>query len=242
MSPQAALLLLFDIAGDDIAEHDDWHTREHLPERLAIPGFLRGSRWIAAAGAPRYFVMYEVRELATLASSAYLARLNSPTPWTARMMKSYIGMRRTLCSVAANFGAGLGNTALLVRFSAEPARRQALHDWLTKDVLPGVIAQPGIASARVFAAALDANMTREQEIRGRDATLESALLISGYDAGVVAALADQELHGRDFAAHGALASEYACNLFHSAVTLAAGDVGSCCVDAPLRGKDKHCQP
>ena len=115
---------------------------------------------------------------------------------------------------------------MLVRFSAEPARRHALHDWLTKDVLPGVAAQPGIASARVFAAALDAGMTREQEIRGRDGTLDSALLVTGYDAGVVAALADHELHGRGFAAHGALASEYACNLFRTAVTLTAIDTAN----------------
>src|SRR6185369_9370852 len=121
--PKAALLLLFDIAGDAIAEHDDWHTREHLPERLAIPGFLRGSRWTAAAGTPRYFVMYEVRELATLSSSAYLARLNSPTPWTARMMKSYMGMRRALCSVVASFGAGLGSAAYWS--VSRPSRRVA---------------------------------------------------------------------------------------------------------------------
>ena len=38
------MLLAFDIAADAIAEHDDWHTHEHLPERLAIPGFLRGTR------------------------------------------------------------------------------------------------------------------------------------------------------------------------------------------------------
>lgn len=223
--PQAALLLLFDIASDAIAEHDDWHTREHLPERLAIPGFQRGSRWIAAAGAPRYFVMYEVRELVTLASSAYLARLNSPTPWSAKMMESYVGMRRALCSVVASFGAGLGSTAMVVRFSAEPARRQALHDWLTREVLPDVAAQPGIASLRLFASALDAGMTREQDIRGRDGALDSALLVTGYDPGVVAALASGELHGRDFAAHGALANEYACNLFRHAVTLTAGDTG-----------------
>ena len=225
-SPQAALLLLFDVAGDAIVEHDDWHTREHLPERLAIPGFLRGSRWIAATGAPRYFVMYEVSEVATLSSPAYLARLNSPTPWTAKMMKSYIGMRRALCSVVASFGAGLGSTAILVRFSAEPARRHALHDWLMREVLPGVAAQPGIASARIFAAAMDAGITREQEIRGRDGTLDCALLVTGYDAGVVAALADRELHGRGFAAHGALAGEYACHLFRTAVTIATIDTAN----------------
>ena len=44
----AAMLLAFDLDAGATAEHDDWHTHEHLPERLAIPGFLRGTlarRW-----------------------------------------------------------------------------------------------------------------------------------------------------------------------------------------------------
>ena len=55
-----AMILFYDIASDAIDDHDDWHTHEHFPERLSIPGFLRASRWIALAGRPRYLVMYEV--------------------------------------------------------------------------------------------------------------------------------------------------------------------------------------
>jgi hypothetical protein len=77
---RAAMLLLFDVAPDAIAEHDDWHTHEHLPERLAIPGFLRGTRWIATHGAPRYMVVYEVADLATLTSAPYLARPQRAEP------------------------------------------------------------------------------------------------------------------------------------------------------------------
>ena len=62
----AAMILSFDVAPDAVDEHDDWHTHEHLPERLSIPGFLRGTRWVAEHGRPRYFVTYEVKELATL--------------------------------------------------------------------------------------------------------------------------------------------------------------------------------
>jgi hypothetical protein len=56
----AAMLLSFDVAAEAQAEHDDWHSYEHLPERLAIPGFLRGSRWRMLAGGPGYYVTYEV--------------------------------------------------------------------------------------------------------------------------------------------------------------------------------------
>ena len=81
---KAAMILSFDIESAAINEHDNWHNHEHLPERLSVPGFRRGSRWVALSGSPRYFVMYEVDDLATLASPRYLERLNNPTPWTAR--------------------------------------------------------------------------------------------------------------------------------------------------------------
>jgi hypothetical protein len=221
--PGAVMLLLFDIAIDVIVEHDDWHTHEHLPERLAIPGFVRGSRWIGVGGAPRYFVIYEVSDLATLNSTPYLERLEHPTPWTSKMMKSYVGMRRALCEVLAGFGAGLGSTALLIRFAADADRISPLRNWLVADVLPALVKRPGIVSARIFADALEAGMTREQQIRGRDAGMQQVLLVTGYEANVVAALARNELSRVNFIAHGALLSGDACGVYHNAMTLTASD-------------------
>jgi len=40
----AAMLLWYDIVREQIGEHDDWHTREHFPERLGVPGFIRTRR------------------------------------------------------------------------------------------------------------------------------------------------------------------------------------------------------
>ena len=107
------MLLSFDIDPEAIDEHDQWHTHEHLPERLSIPGFRRGTRWVATEGKPRYMVLYEVESLHVLASEAYLARLNNPTPWAIRMMPHYRGMRRGLCAVVGSFGLGQGSVAAL---------------------------------------------------------------------------------------------------------------------------------
>ena len=135
---KAAMVLSFDVVPDAIAEHDDWHTHEHLPERLSIPGFLRGSRWVALSGQPRYFVMYEVEELGTLASAAYLERLNNPTPWTAKMMTHYRGMARGFCNVTGSFGLGIGHAGLLIRFKPAPGKEAALREWLAEEELPGL--------------------------------------------------------------------------------------------------------
>ena len=84
MLGKAAVAMWWDIAPETKAEFEDWHTHEHMPERLAIPGFLRGTRWIALSGEPSYFVLYEAADLATLTAGPYLERLNDPTPWSRR--------------------------------------------------------------------------------------------------------------------------------------------------------------
>ena len=186
------MLLAFDVVDEAAAEHDEWHTREHLPERLSIPGFMRGSRWTAANRASTYFVLYEVETLATLESPAYLQRLDHPSPWTARMMPHYRGMRRGFCSVTGSIGGGLGRSALHVRLAPEAAREASLREWLLDSALPAIAASRGVGGVHLFESALAPAMTNEQRIRGSDAGLDWALLVTGY-----ADAALQDIAGRD---------------------------------------------
>ena len=187
--PGAAMLLSFDVAAEMQAEHDDWHSHEHLPERLAIPGFVRGSRWRTLAGGPAYFVMYEVAELGVLSSPAYLQRLNQPSPWTAKMMPSYRGMRRGLCEIVARAGHGLGGFGLLLRFGAEADGQASLCDGLATQVIPALPGQAGLASAWLFRSGLQAAPTVEQRMRGQDASVDWALLVTGYARSGIEAVA-----------------------------------------------------
>jgi len=172
----AAMLLQFDVAPEAVAEHDEWHTHEHLPERLSIPGFLRGTRWTAAQGGPRYCVLYEVEHLDTLSSRPYLERLNSPSAWTQKMMPHYRGMTRGFCAVAASFGAGTGRTAWLLRFKPGPDTEA----FLVNELFPPLSSRRGIAGAHLLRGAATPPMTSEQRIRGADAGVDCALLVVGY--------------------------------------------------------------
>jgi hypothetical protein len=183
----AAMLLSFDVVPEAISEHDDWHTHEHLPERLSIPGFLRGTRWVALRGGPRYLVLYEVEQLATLTSPAYLDRLNKPSAWTARMMPHYHSMSRGFCLVTGSSGLGIGHVSVLLRFKPASASAASLRRWLLQDVLPELPATPGIGSIHLLEGAITPQMTNEQRIRGPDAGIDWALLLTGYRE---AALAD----------------------------------------------------
>ncbi len=203
MLGSAAMVLSFDVDPAAAEEHDEWHTREHLPERLAIEGFHRGSRWRALDGLPRYLVVYEVAELGVLASSEYLGRLNNPTPLTRKLMKSYRDMRRAFCSVDASLGRGLGCITTLVRFAPTPGRQEVLRGWLAGELLPDLAELPGFAGAHLLHAAAAPAMTAEQQIRGRDQGLDWVLLAMSHRAQALTSLAMTKLDPRRFVENGA---------------------------------------
>jgi hypothetical protein len=216
------MLLSFDIDAGAIDEHDRWHTHEHLPERLSIPGFRRGTRWIATEGGPRYMVLYEVASLETLASEPYLTRLNNPTPWTARMMPHYRGMTRGLCAVLGSFGLGQGGAAALIRFTPEDARDASLRRWLLEEALPAVPHMPGLGSAHLLQGAQAAAMTNEQRIRGADRAVDAALILSGYERGAVAECAKKLSDDGGLRARGA--DGLSCALYGLGYSLAHAEV------------------
>lgn len=221
---QAAMLLLFDVVEDVIPEHDDWHTHEHLPERLSIPGFMRGSRWVALQGQRRYFAMYEVEQLATLTSGPYLERLNNPSPWTSKMMPHYRGMTRGFCSVVRSFGFGIGHASALIRFKPAEGKATSLRHWLLEDLLPSLPSRPGIGSVHLFESAARPPMTNEQRIRGVDAGFDWALLVTGYGQDAVAALAQGDLGEGALGGHGS--SEVQSGLYRLDYALLRQETGS----------------
>jgi hypothetical protein len=177
---KAALAMWWDIAPEHRAEFEDWHSHEHFPERLSIPGFLRGSRWSGANNA--YFIMYELEAYVTLTSPHYLERLNAPTPWSTKMMPHHRNMVRSQCRVLDSYGGGIGASLLTVRFSPEAGQgesvRRALQEFLSK--VPNEI---GLTSGHLLRTDTPASaQTTEQKIRGGDAVADWVAIVSGYDA------------------------------------------------------------
>jgi len=52
LAGQGVVAIWNGIAPEGRAEFFEWHNREHMPERVGIPGFRRGRRYIAKYGAP----------------------------------------------------------------------------------------------------------------------------------------------------------------------------------------------
>jgi len=200
---RAAMLLWYDIIPEQIAEHDDWHTRQHFPERVGIPGFIRAQRWVSGLPGSRYFVVYEVSDVDGLSSAAYLERLNNPTPWTSRIMPSFRGMVRGFCKLDSSYGSVLGTTGVTVRYSAAPGMDVRLGGWLNGDLIPDLMQRRGFTSAFLLRSESAPEMTAEQRLRGRDASVDRVLLVTGYSTELMAGLALDELGASSLAVHGA---------------------------------------
>jgi len=195
----------WDISPGTRAEFEHWHTHEHMPERLAIPGFRRGTRWIALSGEPSYFILYEAATFATITTGAYLDRLNDPTDWSRKMMPHHLNMVRSVCRVRASFGGGIGGVLATIRFSSAPRRRRSLFKWLATEVMPTLPLRKGLAYAHLLDSRAPAvsGQTTEQRIRGGDGNADAVLLIGGYDAEAVMAIVGAELGEDRFASAGA---------------------------------------
>ena len=89
LSGSGVIAIWNDITDEGRANFYEWHDREHIPERVGIPGFLRGRRYISLSGTPEYFTLYEVQDKSVLTGADYLARLNSPTEWTTRSVHRF---------------------------------------------------------------------------------------------------------------------------------------------------------
>lgn len=188
---QAALAMWWDMAPALRPEFEHWHTHEHLPERLAIPGFRRASRWSCAEDGEGFFVLYELADHSVLSSPAYLARLNAPTPWSKRMMPHHRQMVRCQCLVLESRGGIAARQLLTLRLSPQAGREHALRSALAAKANAWV-GEPGVAGVHLLRhEAPPLLATEEQRIRGlADRAADWILLAAAYDVSVLRTLAE----------------------------------------------------
>ena len=105
-------------------ELDRWHTTEHMPERLGVPGFLRGRRYLASRSSEHpLFILYEAAHIETFRSPGLLARLNDPTEWSKKVQPGLVNFLRIPCHNLISLGDGVGGALLTIRISRAPGAR-----------------------------------------------------------------------------------------------------------------------
>lgn len=193
------------IAAEAEDEFVAWHVREHIPERVGLPGFLRGRRYVAIDGDPKYFNFYETTGADALTSPVYQARLDAPTEWTRRVVAHFTDTWRTVCDVAVSHGTGGGGFVDALRLSSAvpPDRFRAAMGAQAERLAeaPGIVAVHLLEGRREASGAGSA----EKKLRGGpDRVADWVLLVEAVDEAPLRALRAGESGDAALAAAGAV--------------------------------------
>jgi len=146
----AFLAIWHDIETDGELEFNAWHTREHMPERLGVPGFAAGRRFVDwSLDRHRYFTLYEARTIDVLGSDAYRARLDAPSEWTRRVQPTFTNFVRGACRTVVSSGKGVGGALATIRIDfAEPKGPHAVGT-ASSDLAAAMLDHHGVTSVHV---------------------------------------------------------------------------------------------
>ncbi len=158
MAPNTATGLLAvwtDIAPEMEAEFNAWYDTEHIPERLSVPGFLSGLRFVAVEGQPKYLALYDLADETVLKSEAYLKLLKPGTPWTRRVAPNFRNSARGVYRQIFSHGTRPDNPSdfvLTVRMNVAPQHESEFNEWYNSDHIPALVSVPGVFCARRYVA------------------------------------------------------------------------------------------
>lgn len=188
------------------AAFNEWYNREHMNERCDVPGFLNGRRYRAISGAPRYMALYDLEDVAVLASPAYREALDNPSPWTRRCMAYFEGIVRSEFVIRHRVGRGHGGVAASIRATARGRPDARFASWLGGSALPALLDQPGIVGARYLETTStgEAAASTESKLRAQaDRIADWAIIVEGDGVASVRAACRATLSREALRAQGA---------------------------------------
>jgi hypothetical protein len=186
------LIVFNEVKARDERDFNEWYNREHIDERINLPGFRRARRYVAVRGTPKYLATYECDSVGDLARPGYLALLANQTPWTQAVMARFTHFNRMTLRVQVDLTHGIGGAVAAVKFAPDPSERRALAAWLQETALPRAIARPGLvgaAAAENDVEIANAPVRDKSMDRPKADEAEWVVLLEGGDAGAVGAAA-----------------------------------------------------
>ncbi|MEO8714824.1 MAG: hypothetical protein ABI369_07415 [Acetobacteraceae bacterium] len=202
LAGEAVVAIWNGVADDARADFHAWHCHEHMPERVGIPGFRRGRRFVAATDDthPEFFTLYEADTMQVLQGADYTNRLNAPTPSTRKVTAQFRDTARALARVLLTVGPGCGGAMLTIGFDADAEAEAALADAVRR-----AAGAPRVTGAHLCRADDAASSVKTAESRARTdigAPPSWFVMVEATDAPALSKiLPDQELRAAGGTVH-----------------------------------------
>ncbi|MBR8180815.1 hypothetical protein KDW54_00265 [Burkholderia ambifaria] len=175
--PHGQLCVWTDIDPAHEADFNAWYDREHMQERVAIPGFTHARRFRATDGGPRkYLALYVTDTLDVFRGDAYRRAFTQQTTWSLANFERMTGTQRRVGDLTIEAGDGEG--VHLALFVLPPERIDVPR---LRERFDAALREPGIHAARLFRTAPDLSAPIGADAAARPAA-DALVLIEGSDA------------------------------------------------------------
>ncbi|TCT06111.1 DUF4286 family protein [Aquabacter spiritensis] len=185
-----ALIAWADMAADDEPRFNEWYNREHMRDRvMRFPGILRGRRYVAEGGGPKYLAIYEATEAAVFADPNYVRLVTDPDPLSRHFILRFRNARRTISQILFAYGEGEGAALALWRLPVE-GEPGALGSDQLEVAARQALERPGVVAVRLTrhdAAATEASA--RNHVRQGNEIIVRALMIEATDRNALASAA-----------------------------------------------------
>ena len=125
------LLTSMDVDAAHEADFNRWYDREHLEERVSIPGFIEARRYVAVEGSmPKYLSPYSTETFEVLESPAYRKALANQTDWSKENIGRFKNMIRGVARITISHGNGRGAVLGIIRLRPANGGHDKLREIL----------------------------------------------------------------------------------------------------------------
>ncbi|MGH3277185.1 MAG: hypothetical protein ACRDNZ_23010 [Streptosporangiaceae bacterium] len=132
-------------------EFRDWYENDHIPARMALPGFQGARRFRAIDGEPAYLAIYDLDDLDALQTDGYLRLKAAPSALTDQMLGLVRGFTRFTCEQIADIGApAYGDCLSAVAFAVPDEFTAQFDHWYEDEHVPMLLEAGGWLRVRRF--------------------------------------------------------------------------------------------
>jgi hypothetical protein len=134
------------------ADFHDWYESEHIPARMAIPGFAEAIRYEQDEEGARYLACYFLDDAAALETDVYRRLKADPGERTERMLDNVLGFTRYIADEASDTGPVAEEPGLLfvVAFSVPDSEQADFDGWYEEEHVPLLMRGPGWLRVRRY--------------------------------------------------------------------------------------------
>jgi hypothetical protein len=134
-------------------EFNAWYNTEHLPQIVALPGFVLGRRYVCDRAKPRYLAWYDTADAAVEPGPHLQKYIADSTPWWRRIARFLQHRERMNFQLMRDVGEKPREDTpwLYIVHTDIPDHIVAeYNEWYDKEHLPRLVTVPGVIRARRY--------------------------------------------------------------------------------------------